>query len=57
LDVENLRAVEMCEGNTLVGRVEKEQRQSVKDKLLTTGELLTVDPARLEKEAEAASAK
>jgi predicted ATPase len=47
-DVDNVRAVDMRDGNTFVGRVSKEQRQAVKDHLLTTGELLTVDKARLD---------
>jgi predicted ATPase len=50
LDVENVRAVELRDGWTVVGRVSKEQRQAVKDHLLTTGELLTVDAARLDQE-------
>jgi predicted ATPase len=49
-DVDDVRAVDMREGKTVVGRVSKEQRQSVKDHLLTTGELLTVDRARLDDE-------
>lgn len=49
-DVDNIRAVEMRDGATVVGRVSKEQRQAVKDRLLTTGELLTVDRARLDDE-------
>jgi predicted ATPase len=52
LDVENVRAVEMRDGLTIVGRVSKEQRQAVKDRLLTTGELLTVDAARLDEEGD-----
>ena len=47
-DVDTVRAVEMQDGKTLVGPVSKEQREAVKDKLLTTGDLLTVDRARLE---------
>jgi len=54
--VDDVRAVEMREGATVVGRVSKEQRQSVKDHLLTTGELLTVDRARLEDEPKAQQA-
>jgi hypothetical protein len=46
----------MREGITVVGRVSKEQRQSVKDHLLTTGELLTVDRARLDDEPKAQQA-
>jgi predicted ATPase len=49
-DVDNVRAVEMHGGRTVVGRVSKEQRQAVKDHLLTTGELLTVDAPRLDEE-------
>jgi predicted ATPase len=52
-DVDDVRAVEMREGKTVVGRVSKEQRQSVKDHLLTTGELLTVDKARLDDDPKA----
>jgi predicted ATPase len=48
-DVDNVRAVEMTDGRTLVGRVSKEQREAVKQHLLTTGDLLTADEARLEK--------
>ena len=47
-DVDNVRAVDMRDGRTLVGRVATEQSQAVKDHLLTTGELLTVDRARLD---------
>jgi hypothetical protein len=45
--VDSVRIVEMRDGKTVVGRVAPEQAQAVKDHLLTTGELLTVDPARL----------
>ncbi len=47
-DVDNVRAVDMRDGKTLVGRVATEQAQAIKDHLLTTGELLTVDRARLD---------
>lgn len=50
-DVDNVRAVEMRDGHTVVGRVSKEQRDAVKDALLTTGQLLTVERPRLEDEA------
>jgi hypothetical protein len=50
-DVDNIRVVDMRDGKTVVGPVSKEQRQAVKDQLLTTGELLTVDNARLDEEA------
>ena len=49
-DVDNLRAVEMRDGKTVVGRVSKEQCQAVKEKLLSTGDLLTVDRVRLDEQ-------
>jgi len=45
-DVENVRVVEMQDGNTVAARVSTEQRNAVREQLLTTGELLTVDRAR-----------
>lgn len=47
-DVENVRVVEMKDGKTMIGPVSKEQQAAVRDHLLTTGELLTVDPARID---------
>jgi predicted ATPase len=47
-DVDNVRAVDMRDGKTIVGRVAADQSQAIKDRLLTTGELLTTDRARLE---------
>src|SRR5438128_1622553 len=47
-DVDNVRVVEMREGKTMVGPVAKEQRDAVKDHLLTTGDLLTVEQPRLD---------
>ena len=55
-DVDDVRVVEMRDGRTVVGRVSKEQQQSVRDHLLTTGELLTVDRARLDDEPKAQQA-
>jgi predicted ATPase len=52
-DVDNVRTVEMQDGKTIVGRVAKEQRQDVKERLLTTGDLLTVDRARIDEETTA----
>lgn len=49
-DVDSVRVVEMRDGATVVGRVSKEQRQNVRDHLLSTGDLLTVDDARLDQE-------
>jgi predicted ATPase len=45
-DVDCVRAVEMREGRTVVGPVAEDQRASVKDHILTTGELLTADQPR-----------
>jgi len=47
-EVENVRVVEMRDGQTIIGPVSKEQQQAVRSRLLTTGELLTVDPAKIE---------
>ena len=55
-DVDDVRVVEMRDGATVVGRVSKEQRQAVRDQLLTTGELLTVDRARLDDDPKAQQA-
>jgi len=48
-DVDNVRVVEMRDGQSQVGPVSKEQTAEVKDHLLTTGELLKIDQARLER--------
>lgn len=55
-DVDNVRVVELKDGWTVVGRVAREQRDAVRDRLLTTGELLTVDRARVDEAAVAAAA-
>jgi hypothetical protein len=47
-DVDHVRVVEMREGKTVVGPVSKEQRDAVRDQLLTTGDLLTVEHPRAE---------
>jgi len=47
-DVDSIRVVDMRDGATVVGCVSKEQRRAVRDHLLTTGELLTVDRARVD---------
>lgn len=47
-DVENVRVVEMRDGQTMAGRVSKEQRDAVKEQLMTTGDLLRVERARME---------
>ena len=46
-NVENIRVVERSNYETKIGPVTTEQMQAVKESLLSTGELLTVDPARL----------
>jgi predicted ATPase len=47
-DVDNVRVVGMREGRTIVGPVSKEQRDAVRDHLLTTGDLLKVERPKLE---------
>lgn len=47
-DVDNVRAVDMKDGKTVVGPVAADQSQAIKDHLLRTGELLTVDRPRLD---------
>ena len=47
-DVDDVRAVEMQEGKTIVGPVSKAQRDAVKEHLLTTGELLTVEQPKVD---------
>lgn len=48
-DAEQVRVVEM-DGNfeTQIGKVAKPQFEALREQLMTTGELLTVDPARME---------
>ena len=45
-DVEQIRVVELDGFHTRISRVSDEQRESIREHLLTPGELLTVDPAR-----------
>ena len=51
IDVENIRVAEMQDGQTVIGPVSKEQRDAVKDHLLSAGELLTVDQPRIDQAA------
>ena len=44
---DNIRVVDIEGGQTRIGPLAPEQMESVRDKLLFPGELLTVDPARL----------
>jgi len=52
-DADDIRVVELDEDNaaTLIGPLAPEQREAARDALLTAGELLTVDPARLDRSA------
>ncbi|MCI0361204.1 MAG: AAA family ATPase [Planctomycetaceae bacterium] len=47
-DVDTIRVVELAGSQTRIGPVAQYQKESVKDGLLRTGELLTVDEARTE---------
>jgi hypothetical protein len=49
-DVEQIRVVELAGSQTRVGLVSSEQREAIHDGLLEPGELLTVDPARMQPE-------
>jgi type I restriction enzyme M protein len=50
-DAEQIRVVELDGFATRIGPLSSEQREALQDKLLDAGELLTVDPARIQKEA------
>ncbi|HEY2413588.1 MAG TPA: AAA family ATPase [Pirellulaceae bacterium] len=45
--VDDLRVVTLVDGKTKIGPVTAEQAEGVREGLLSTGELLTVDPARI----------
>lgn len=47
LDVQSLRVTELRDGGTVIGLVDGDQQAAVRDQLLRTGELLTVDPVRI----------
>ena len=49
-DAEQIRVVELHAFETRIGFVSNEQKEAVQDKLLDAGELLTVDPARMQTE-------
>jgi predicted ATPase len=53
-DVEQIRVVELAGLETRIGFISAEQREAIRDKLLEPGELLTVDPARMQLEASGA---
>jgi len=48
---EQIRVVELSGFETRIGPISSEQKEAIQDNLLDTGELLTVDPARLQSEA------
>ncbi len=56
-NVECLRVVELWNGRTIIGKVAPEQRNGVHDNLISTGELLTVDPARAASSADSQGAR
>ncbi len=49
-DVEQIRVVELVGMETRIGLISSEQKEAIRDKLLFPGELLTVDPARIQME-------
>jgi len=50
-DAEQIRVVELDGLKTRIGSVSNEQKEAIREKLLDLGELLTADPARMQKEA------
>ncbi len=50
-DADQIRVVELDGLETRIGKISIEQQEAIRDRLLDPGELLTVDPARLEMEA------
>ncbi len=50
-DVDRIRVVELADLQTRIGPVSAEQQEAIRDRLLEPGELLTVDPARMQLEA------
>jgi predicted ATPase len=50
-DAEQIRVVELDAFRTSIGLVSSEQKEAIHEKLLDPGELLTVDPARMQLEA------
>ena len=50
-DADQIRVVEIEGFATRIGKMSKEQQEAITDKLLDAGELLTVDPARIQPEA------
>jgi hypothetical protein len=52
-DADQIRVVELDGFATRIGPVSREQKEAIREKYLDAGELLTVDPARIEQEAAA----
>ncbi len=50
-DVDQIRVVELDDLKTRIGPISAEQKEAIRDGLLEPGELLTVDPARIQAEA------
>ncbi len=53
-DVEQIRVVELAGLETRIGFISDEQKEAIQEKLLEPGELLTVDPARMQFQATSA---
>ncbi len=53
-DVEQIRVVELAGLETRIGFISVEQKEAIQEKLLDPGELLTVDPARMQFQATSA---
>ena len=49
-DVDQIRVVELAGLETRIGLISAEQKEAIRDRLLEPGELLTVDPARMQLE-------
>jgi len=45
---DQIRVVDLDGFQTRIGRISREQREALQEQLLEPGELLTVDPARIE---------
>jgi predicted ATPase len=50
-DAEQIRVVELAGLETRIGFISAEQKEAIRERFLEPGELLTVDPARLQPEA------
>jgi len=50
-DVDSIRVVDMKDGKTVIGHLAKDQQDAVRQNLLTTGELLTVEHPKIDEPA------